>query len=114
MRYYMEGVYSGDKGCDTAGSSRAEFQFIQYSNNPAIYTKLSCFLPWVAEQYGLSYDYDPSTDVACTTSTGSKVSDQPCRETRGSSLFSKDRECIFPFYYKGTLHTQCLRTVQTG
>ena len=29
----------------------------QETNNPAVYTKLSCHLPWIAEQYGMEYDH---------------------------------------------------------
>ena len=46
MRYYIEGLYSGDKGCETAALGKAyggfddtDYQSIQYSKNPAIYSR---------------------------------------------------------------------------
>ena len=53
------------------------------------YTKISCFLPWVAEQFGLSY---PAVeDEACTQGVGEKPPfnstheyNSTCRATPGS------------------------------
>ena len=72
--------------------------------SPIAYTKLSCFLPWVAEQYGLSYEDRSADDEACTRGTGQKPPyDAVCRESKGSSSYAASYElpCIFPFYYKG-------------
>ena len=46
-RFYVEGIASFVKGrgCDL------------YSNNPTAYTKLSCFLPWIADQFGMKYEH---------------------------------------------------------
>ena len=47
------------KGCTyvifsetTPGSA----QLLQESINPTIYTKLSCHLPWIADQYDMVFD----------------------------------------------------------
>ena len=118
QRYYMEGVLSFVKGCDflyvgpanvsDAGSS---FRLYQFSDNPLVYTKLSCFLPWVAEQYGLTYDGDPSSDPSCTQPSGKKpTGKETCREAFGlENLFFRtpERECIFPFFYQGQLFKEC-------
>ena len=43
----------------------------QRSNNPTVYTKLSCFLPWIAKQYGLKYENkDLDNDSSCSEGTG--------------------------------------------
>ena len=38
---------------------------IQDSDNPLVYTKLYCYLPWIAQQYGLEYDGTNSDDPDC-------------------------------------------------
>jgi len=59
-RYYIEGVLSFHKGCQdfTYQTNRTSFksEFRSYSERPLAFTKLSCYLPWVAEQFGLSYE----------------------------------------------------------
>jgi len=66
-RFYMEGILSFVKGrgCDV------------YSNNPSVYTKLSCFLPWVAEQYGMSYKLPIEKDLFCTEGNPGSISKDP-------------------------------------
>jgi len=112
-RYYIEGVMSFVKGCEQFGfgarnTERTKFELLQNSENPAAYAKLSCHLPWVAEQYGLSYD--PAEDEDCDKGTGpSPPYDTVCRETKGSDLLGKEYPCIFPFYYKGKgPYNQCM------
>lgn len=116
-KYYIEGIQSFVKGCDTfsfgaINDERTEFQLGQMSTNPSTYTKLSCFLPWVAEQYGLSYDGD-TTDESCRMGTGQKETTEPCRETV-SNLLGKELECIFPFYYEGKLYDECILLQEDG
>ena len=57
-RFFIEGILSCVKGCE------------QFSFGPSkeAYTKLSCFLPWVAKQYELSYE--PDDDQSCNQGTG--------------------------------------------
>ena len=106
-RYFVEGVLSFVKGCDTLyftqryGFSEDIWALFQSNENPLAYTKLSCFLPWVAEQYGLSHEGDP-TNPSCTSSNGEKSPSQPCRAKLGN-----ERECIFPFYSRGQRYDEC-------
>ena len=118
-RFFVEGILSFVKGCeqfvfgprDAAGT---KFVLLQHSENPAAYTKLSCHLPWVAKQYGLSYD--PVPDESCRKGTGPAVPfnstheyDSVCRRTKGSDLLASELPCIFPFYYKGKgPYNQCM------
>ena len=105
QRFFIEGILSFVKGCEqfSFGPSKDDgsaFQLLQNSENPAAYTKLSCFLPWVAEQYGLSYEAD--NDESCSQGTGPKPPyNTTCRENKGSDLLGQEHPCIFPFYYRG-------------
>ena len=118
-RLYVEGILSFVKGCETVTmgaikDNRRELQHTQFSENMATYTKLSCFLPWVAQQYELSYDRDPATDMTCSKGTGGKpTGHEVCKETY-SSLFTPtpQLECIFPFYYLGKFYEECFLFVQ--
>merc|ERR1719189_2011773 len=104
-KFFIEGILSFVKGCEqfSFGPSREDgsaFQLLQNSENPAAYTKLSCFLPWVAEQYGLSYE--AGNNENCSQSTGPKPPyDTTCRENKGTDIIGKEHPCIFPFYYRG-------------
>ena len=44
----------------------------QESQNPNVYTKLSCFLPWIAEQYNMEYESPGITEEECEAGTGNK------------------------------------------
>ena len=107
-RLYVEGLLSFVKGCEIRVGDSVLHE------NPVTYTKLSCFLPWVAEQYGLSYDGDPSTDESCRTGQGSRTINKACRVIKGftgpNAYVSEDeeKECIFPFYFKGKRYDQCI------
>ena len=116
-RFFIEGILSFTKGCEqfsfgASNEAGTAFQLLQNSENPAAYTKLSCFLPWIAEQYGLSYE--PYNDKRCNQGTGPATpfnSTHPynaiCRQTKGTDLFGKEHPCIFPFYYRGKLYNEC-------
>ena len=54
-RYHIEGVLSFVKGCDrfAMGADEEKEKFVFTS---LAYTKLSCYMSWVAGQFGLSYD----------------------------------------------------------
>merc|ERR1712223_467022 len=59
MRYFIEGILSFVKGCEQfvfGDRGGTKYELLQNSENPAAYAKLSCHLPWIAEQYGMSYD----------------------------------------------------------
>jgi len=112
-RFFIEGILSFVKGCEQfsfgispLSADQTRFQLVQNSENPAAYTKLSCFLPWIAEQYGLSYE--PEFDESCNEGTGPEPpfnSTHPynaiCRQNKGTDLSGKEHPCIFPFYYRG-------------
>ena len=89
----------------------------QLSNNPSAYTKLVCFLPWIAEQYGLEYNDPGDTDQACVEGNGNiedvtEVESRDCRsipssyfDIKSSSLLLRfnvsELPCLFPFYLNG-------------
>ena len=91
-RYYIEGVLSFLKGCDqfdmrSQDDKKTKFELLSYTESPLAYTKLSCFLPWVAEQFGLSYDKPSTGDEACSTGTGQKPPyDAICRNVKGTDF----------------------------
>ena len=122
MRFYAEGISSFVKGCDvfTFGASdenRTKWQLNQQSENPSTYTKLSCFLPWVAEQYGLEYKVSDPTDPACYESQGDpEDGENTCRITPSNQIdvFTGEVECIFPFYYNGKEYNKCVLFDESG
>lgn len=129
--FYAKGLLSFVKGrgCDI------------YSNNPSAYTKLSCFLPWIAEQYDMDYEPEEENDPTCTVGTPNTVSEnekclepeesQPrffdvgqketkrkekCQNTPSSlqEKFAGERDCIFPFYYNGRKYDKCIVFTEDG
>ena len=66
MEFEAEGLLSFIKSCDTLnfgpiGPDCSNYRLIQSASNPIVYTKLYCFLPWIAHQYGHEYK-DSETD----------------------------------------------------
>ena len=118
-RFTIQGVLSFLKGCDIfsmgpANEDRTAFYFVSSTESPLAYTKLSCFLPWVAKQFGLFYEDRSRKDEACLRGTGQKPPfnsthqyDAVCRQKKGSNLISREHPCIFPFYYKNRLYDSC-------
>merc|ERR1712223_1138561 len=111
MRYFIEGILSFVKGCEQfvfGDRGGTKYELLQNSENPAAYAKLSCHLPWIAEQYGISYD--AVDDESCTTGTGPQRPYQTdCRQNPGTDLTNKEHKCIFPFYYRGKgPYNQCM------
>ena len=105
-RYHIEGVLSFVKGCDSLRSiqkppSEDDWRLIQTNENPMAYTKSSCFLPWVAEQYGLSYKEDNNTP-SCRLSQGERNTTQTCWTKE-----YKEYERIFPFFSRGKRYETC-------
>jgi len=115
QRFYVEGVLSFVKGCDVftfgaTNEAETNFQLNQRSENPTTYTKLSCFLPWIAEQYGLDYKMSGTEDSACKQSSGNQNDgDNTCRITPSNlvDVFLGEVECIFPYYYDGKKYENC-------
>ena len=113
-RLHVEGIFSFVKGCETftigaTNDKRTEWQLTQLSENPLVYVELSCFLPWVAEQYGLTFPTSPS----CSAARGDSATNLACTETI-SNLFSTEHPCIFPFFYEGRRYNECIQFEQDG
>ena len=127
-RLYAEGFLSYIKGCNrldfssSNGTSgrykislyygyktltlcRSSFIF-QESINPSVYTKLSCFLPWIAEQYDMDFPHNiEDGNQECTRGSGdiNDYNSDTCRcNCPGEDLL------IFPFYWNGKLFDQCV------
>ena len=78
-RFEAEGILSFIKGCGVFAfydnifdlaprhHSRRTNSLYQVSNNPSVYTKISCFLPWIAKQYDLEYKESSDMNPACST-----------------------------------------------
>ena len=86
----------------------------QFSNNPIVYTKLSCFLPWVAAQYDMDFTPPGDPDPACLIGNGdiTEVTAEVCRSNPFNS--KRDAEdkieaiCLFPFILNGESRTACI------
>ena len=115
-RYYTEGILSFIKGCDVlafgVGATERRYFLNQQSENPSVYTKLSCFLPWIAGQYNLQYDGTPSEDCSKSIqSTNSEDRSTICRNTPSNLLEAAQNTelpCLFPFYYDDQLYESCV------
>jgi hypothetical protein len=46
---------------------------INYSSNPAVFTDASCYLEWIAAQYGLSMPAGYNKPASCSASSGDKL-----------------------------------------
>ena len=77
----------------------------QETEKPSVYTKISCFLPWIAEQYNLELG-DNIEDVNQECSQGSgDINDFNVEECR--SNYREENLCIFPFYWNGKFIDRC-------
>merc|ERR1711892_118020 len=74
-RFYALGLLSFVKGRGCAISS----------TNPSAYTKLSCFLPWIAAQYGMDFKPEKDPDPgSCSMGTPRSIStEKECLVTEG-------------------------------
>ena len=113
-RFYIDGIHSYSKGCEFNKISFEKIFKVFFGvnqENPAVFTKLFCYLPWIAKQYKLSYEHESEVlaDKSCTLPTGDLEDGDKntCRESIGD-LTSEERECIFPFYYEGELKYECV------
>ena len=117
-RFYVEGIQSFVKGCDVfyprqvARVMEGTFEqgLTQASESPSIYSRLSCFLPWVAGQYGLRHKGEERQEL-CRESRGSRQVTSDCRTIPDSlhpSLSQAEERCILPFYYQGNLYNECM------
>jgi len=109
-RYYIEGIYSFLKGCAYNKVGKTIKFFALQQESPSVFTKLSCFLPWIAKQYKLKYYHEP--DEVCNVATGDPedVDVEDCRESIGDQIRSEEQKCLFPFFYEGELKEKCTFT----
>jgi len=114
-RFYVEGILSFVKGCDVfsfgpVDEDQTKWQLLQQSENPSTYTKLSCFLPWIAKEYNMEFEYSGDVEEECYSSQGEKEEDEPCRNIPSNLIetFDGEVECIFPFYYNGKKFNECV------
>ena len=114
-RFSIEGIQSFSKGCDLNKLSFDNYLkntsfFSINQENPSVFTKIFCYLPWIAKQFKLSYEYENEVlgDKSCAVGTGDPDDGlkQVCRESIGY-FNSEERPCIFPFYYEGQLQDKC-------
>ena len=85
----------------------------QASDNPSVYTKLSCYLPWVAAQYDMDYRPAGGPDSACRDGQGdiTEVTAKVCRTTSDGWADERDgieAPCLFPFTLNGESHSGCI------
>ena len=123
-RFVAEGVLSFVKACDIflfgLGNTRGNrYTLNQQTNNPTAYAKLSCYLPWIASQYGLEFKPDRDVDPACVTGTGNiDNEDLPeirecqtiptaAKVTGAVSVPCEEFPCIFPYYIDGQFNQGC-------
>lgn len=79
---------------------------IQIAREPAVYTKISCFLPWIAKQYGMHFTEnveDYRNECSKGTGDDTDFNAEQCRSNSDQESF-----CIFPFYWNGRLHDECV------
>ena len=74
-KFAAQGFLSFMKGCNDfffglTNPIRESYILYQNSDNPAVYTKLSCFLPWIASQYNLEFTSSTETNPACVKGSG--------------------------------------------
>ena len=77
----------------------------QETEKPSIYTKLSCHLPWIAEQYDMEFtETVEDENQECSKGSGdiTDYNSDTCKcDCPGES------DCIFPFYWNEKLYDQC-------
>ena len=82
----------------------------QETFNPVVYNKLSCHLPWIAEQYDMVFNAG-DTDPECVEGVGDPSTIQEEAETTECRCTSynqiSEAPCIFPFYWEGKLNEGC-------
>ena len=129
-RFTTEGILSFTKGCTYFGFGPVTDYFVpvfktieeteernteantlfEISANPQAYTKLHCYLPWIAEQYDLDFEYPSGSldDPTCINGTGNpeEIGDVQCTNFPSTpSEIAKEIEqaCLFPYYVDGRL-----------
>ena len=115
-RFVAKGIQSFIKSCSalTFVELNPLFSYLeQLSENPSVYTKLSCYLPWIASQYNMQYTVSGEPDPDCLTGQGdiTEVTAQVCRTNPLLSILDYDdgieASCIFPFTLNGRTYKRC-------
>jgi len=110
-KIYTEGFLSFIKGCSLlavgyfSGYSGGQSVLFQETEKPSVYTKLSCFLPWIAEEYDMDYNEEiEDNNQECSVGSGdvNDVNTEKCQ-----CLCPDESDCIFPFYYDGQRYNDC-------
>ena len=79
-----------------------------------MYTRLSCYLSWVAAQYNMDYSPDGEPHPDCLNGRGdiTEVTAEVCRTIPTDSTWDRrdqvEAPCLFPFTLNGETHTSCL------
>ena len=116
-RFVAAGIKSFIKGCSRFvfdQYSPTSTQLDQLSENPAVYTRLSCYLSWVAAQYNMEYTPAGEPHPDCLTGHGdiTEVTAKVCRTNTNSNVWDQrdgiEAECIFPFSLNGVTHDSCI------
>ena len=122
-RFAALGLNSFIKGCSTFTYRSAAVQqgnyLRQFSENPTVYSRLICYLSWIAEQYGMTYSPTGEEDERCKVGTGDikEVGGGDCRTTPtndGDRTDGIEAECIFPYHLDGKEYNQCTLSEVTG
>merc|ERR1711936_1415415 len=115
-RFSAVGVNSFIKGCSIFSfrNFSTSSTLRQVSENPSVYSRLSCFLPWIAQQYRMTYTATEE-DERCEEGTGdiNEVGGDQCRTTPSDGWERRDKKesfCIFPYYLDGIEYNQCTLT----
>lgn len=115
-KFVAEGIQSFIKGCSavTFLERSATYSYLeQFSENPSVYSKLSCYLPWIATQYNMEYSASGNPDPACLTGNGdiTEVTAKVCRTSPFLSLMDftevVEAPCLFPFSLNGRTYNSC-------
>ena len=116
----IEGVLSFVKGSDQFEfgadteefSNKTTYKLIQRAENPATYTKLSCYLSWIAAQYNMNYENTGLPDPACSQGSGDPDDgENTCRNTPTNWADLRDElelECKFRYYYDRVKYAECI------
>ena len=106
-KFVLHGIHSFTKGCSTfsymGGTTSNTLK--QASINPSVYTKISCYLPWIAAQYNMNYQPSGETDPDCFTSHGdmNEATAATC-----TTIDMDETECMFPFKVDDKEYDGCL------
>ena len=114
-RFIVHGLQSFIKGCSKFNYIGGN-KLIQESTNPSVYVKVSCFLPWIAEQYGMDYIPEDNIDPDCVIGNGNinEITAEVCTTIpttyldKGQLLTDNiEARCIFPYVVDDQAWDEC-------